>query len=182
MATGSAVISQAVVTTPATETLPIPESAGASPDDTNILQPDQTVGMGDIGRYINSEMTTKEVEDVVDALSRGRKYELLTQHFSPPSHYKFPGTYENGCLRSFRYDYFKNRPWLKYSPHLDAAFCVPCALFVSNRNNKQSLVTKPFRKWARYTSVIVEHAEKSYHRDAMIAACSVALCNNRHTL
>ena len=66
--------------------------------------------------------------------------------------------------------YFKNRPCLKYSPHLDAAFCVPCALFVSNRSNKQSLVTKPFRKWTRYTSVIVEHAEKSYHRDAMIAA------------
>ena len=59
---------------------------------------------------------------------------------------------------------------MKYSPHLDAAFCVPCALFVSNRSNKQSLVTKPFRKWTRYTSVIVEHAEKSYHRDAMIAA------------
>ena len=115
-------------------------------------------------------MTTKEVEDTVIALSRGKKYELLTQHFSPPSHYKFPGTYENGCLRSFRYKYFKNRPWLKYSPHLAAAFCVPCALFVSNRSNKQSLVTKPFRKWTRYTSVIVEHAEKSYHRDAMIAA------------
>ena len=66
--------------------------------------------------------------------------------------------------------YFKNRPWLKYSPHLDDAFCVSCALFVSNRNNKQSPVTKLFRKWARYTSVIVEHAEKSVHRDAMIAA------------
>ena len=81
VATGSAVISQSVVTTPATETLPIPESAGATPDDINILQPDQTVGMGDIGRYINNEMTTKEVEDVVGALSRGKKYELLTQHF-----------------------------------------------------------------------------------------------------
>ena len=158
-----------VVTSPTTESAPVPEGYGTTPDHI-ILQPDKTGGLGDIGRYINSEMTTKEVEDTVIALSRGQKYELLTQHFSPPSHYKFPGTYENGCLRSFNYEYFKNRPWLKYSPHLDAAFCVPCALFVSNRSNKQSLVTKPFGKWTRYTSVIVEHAEKSYHRDAMIAA------------
>ena len=167
----TAVISQSemVVTSPTTESAPVPEGYGTTPDHI-ILQPDKTGDLGDIGRYINSEMTTKEVEDTVIALSRGKKYELLTQHFSPPSHYKFPGTYENGCLRSFRYEYFKNRPWLKYSPHLDAAFCVPCALFVSNRSNKQSLVTKPFRKWTRYTSVIVEHAEKSYHRDAMIAA------------
>ena len=167
----TAVISQSemVVTSPTTESAPVPEGYGTTPDHI-ILQPDKTGGLGDIGRYINSEMTTKEVEDTVIALSRGKKYELLTQHFSPPSHYKFPGTYENGYLRSFRYEYFKNRPWLKYSPHLDAAFCVPCALFVSNRSNKQSLVTKPFRKWTRYTSVIVEHAEKSYHRDAMIAA------------
>lgn len=157
------------MTSPTTESAPVPEGYGTTPDHI-ILQPDKTGGLGDIGRYINSKMTTKEVEDTVIALSRGKKYELLTQHFSPPSHYKFPGTYENGCLRSFRYEYFKNRPWLKYSPHLDAAFCVPCALFVSNRSNKQSLVTKPFRKWTRYTSVIVEHAEKSYHRDAMIAA------------
>lgn len=91
--------------------------------------------LGDIGRYINSEMTTKEVEDTVIALSRGQKYELLTQHFSPPSHYKFPGTYENGCLRSFRYEYFKNRPWLKYSPHLDAVYLVPC-LSVTEVTNK----------------------------------------------
>lgn len=78
--------------------------------------------------------------------------------------------YENGCLHSLHHEYFKNRPWLKYSPHLDAAFCVHCTLFVSDRSNKQSLVTKPFKKWAHYTSAIVEHAEKTYHRDAMIAA------------
>lgn len=46
---------------------------------------------------------------------------------------------------------------------------MPRALFVNDRRNKQSLVTKPFRRWARYTSVIAEHAEKMYHRDAMIA-------------
>ena len=147
----------------------INKNATAAAGDFNI-QPVQTDGFEDIGRYIQAEMSTKEVEDAVRALSRGKKYAILTKHFLPPAHYKFPGTYENGCLRSFRYAYFKNRPWLKYSPHLDAAFCVACALLVNDRSNKQSLVTKPFKKWARYTSVIVEHAEKTYHRDAMIAA------------
>ena len=163
-------INPTVMTSPETESTAVAEGSTTTPAETNILQPDKSGGMADIGQYINAEMTTKEVDNVVKALSRGKKYELLTQHFSPPSHYKFPGTNENGCVRSFRHEYFKNRPWLKYSPHLDAAFCVPCALFVSDRGNKQSLVTKPFRKWARYTSVIVEHAEKSYHRDAMVAA------------
>lgn len=94
----------------------------------------------------------------------------MTQHSSPPHHYKFPQSFDNGCYRSFRWEYIKNRPLLKYSPHLDAAFCVVCALCVNERSYKHSLVTKPFKKWARYTTVIVEHAEKSYHRDAMLAA------------
>ena len=80
----TAVISQSemVVTSPTTESAPVPEGYGTTPDHI-ILQPDKTGGLGDIGRYINSEMTTKEVEDTVIALSRGQKYELLTQHFSP---------------------------------------------------------------------------------------------------
>ena len=87
------------------------------------------------------------------ALSRGKKCELLNNHFSLPAYDTFPRRYENGCSRSFRYEYFKNRkkkfknrPRLKYSPHLDSTFCVPCALLVNNRSNRQSLVTKPFRK------------------------------------
>lgn len=160
---------EAVVRMPISQGTLINKNATAAAGDFNI-QPVETDGFEDIGRYIQAEMSTKEVEDAVRALSRGKKYAILTKHFLPPAHYKFPGTYENGCLRSFRYEYFKNRPWLKYSPQLDAAFCVACALFVNDRSNKQSLVTKPFKKWARYTSVIVEHAEKTYHRDAMIAA------------
>ena len=147
--------------------MPINKTATAAAGDFNI-QPFETDGFEDIGRYIQAEMSTKEVGDAVRALSRGKKYAILTKHFS--STVQVPRNVYYGCLRSFRYGYFKNRPWLKYSPHLDAAFCVPCASCVNDRSNKQSLVTKPFKKWARYTSVIVEHAEKTYHRDAMIAA------------
>ena len=47
---------------------------------------------------------------------------------------------------------------------------MPCALFAADRSNKGALVTIPFNKWARYTNVIVAHAEKQYHRHAMLAA------------
>ena len=67
-------------------------------------------------------------------------------------------------------EYTRNRPWLNYSPRLNGAFSVPYALFVADRSNKGALATIPFNKWARYTNVIVAHAEKQYHRDAMLAA------------
>ena len=67
-------------------------------------------------------------------------------------------------------EYTRNRPWLKYSPRLDGAFCSPCAPFAADSSNKGALVTIPFNKWARYTNLIVAHADKQYHRDAMLAA------------
>ena len=67
-------------------------------------------------------------------------------------------------------EYTRNLPWLKYSPRLDGAFCVSCALFAADRSSKGALVTIPFNKRARYTNVIVAHAEKQYHRDAMLVA------------
>ena len=167
--TAAASQDEAVVRMPISQGTLINKNAAAAAGDFKI-QPVETDGFEDIGRYIQAEMSTKKVGDAVRALSRGKKHAILPKHFLPPAHYKFSGTYENGCLRSFRYKYFKNRPWLKHSPHLDDTFCVPCALFVNDRSNKQSLVTKPFKKWARYTSVVVEDAEKTYHRDAMIAA------------
>ena len=94
----------------------INKNATAAAGDFNI-QPVETDGYEDNGRYIQAEMSTKEVGDAVRALSRGKTYAILTKHFLPSAHCKFPRTYENGCLRSFRYEYFKDRPWLKYSPH-----------------------------------------------------------------
>lgn len=103
-------------------------------------------------------------------MDRGTQYQLLTRYFVPSFDYKFPETYDNGCHRSFRMEYTRNRPWLKYNPRLDGAFCVPCARFAADRSNKGALITIPFNKWVRYTNVIVAHAEKQYHRDAMLAA------------
>ena len=112
---------EAVVRIPISQGTLINKNATAAAGDFNI-QPVETDSFEDIGRYIQAEMSTKEVGDAVRALSRGKKYAILTKHFLPPAHYKFPGTYGNGCLRSFRYEYFKNRPWPKYSPQLDADF------------------------------------------------------------
>ena len=131
---------------------------------------DSENGTADIGRFINATMSNQEVDNVIKSMPRGTKYMLLTQHFDPPYQYKFPQAFDNGCYRSFHWEYTNNRPWLKYSPYLYAAFCVPCALFVNDRSNKHSLVTTPFKKWVRYTDMIVKHAEKPCHRDAMLAA------------
>ena len=55
----------------------------------------------DIGRYIQAEMSTKKVGGVVRALLRGKKYAILTKHFFPPAHYKFPGTMKMAACTLF---------------------------------------------------------------------------------
>ena len=105
---------------------------------------DSENGTADIGRFINAIMSNQAVDNVIKLMPRGTKYKLLTQHFDPPHQYKFLQAFYNGFYRSFQWDYTNNRPWLKYSPYLDAAFCAPCALFANDRSNKHSLVTNPF--------------------------------------
>ena len=105
---------------------------------------DSENGTADFGRFINATMSNQAVDHLVKSMPRGTKYKLLTQHFDPPYQYKFLQAFDNGCYRSFHWDYKNNRPWLKYSPYIDAAFCAPCALLVNDRSNKHSLVTNPF--------------------------------------
>ena len=103
-------------------------------------------------------------------MDRGTKYQLLTRHFVPSFDYKSPETYDKGLPPLLSHGIHTKSPLTQISPRLDGAFCVPCALFAADRSNKEALVTIPFNKWARYTNVIVAHAEKQYHRDAMLAA------------
>jgi hypothetical protein len=115
-------------------------------------------------------MNSDEVFDVVTKLSDGMKYKLLTNHQKPEV---FPKTFQDGCNRRFKEEYYKDRSWLAYSSHLDAAFCVPCVLFArgTDRGSLQALVNVPFRRWSRI-SVIKEHAGKNYHKNAMVASKS----------
>ena len=81
-------------------------------------------------------LTPEQLNRLINAMDSVTKYQLLTRHFLSSFAYKFPETYDNDCHRSFRMEYTRNRPRLKYSPHLDGAFCVPCALFAADRLNK----------------------------------------------
>ena len=63
---------EAVVRMPISQGTLINKNATAAAGDFNI-QPVETDGFEDIGRYIQAEMSTKEVEDAVRALSRGKK-------------------------------------------------------------------------------------------------------------
>ena len=70
---------------PISEGTLINKNATAAAGDLNI-QPVKTTDFGDIGRRIQAETSTKEVGDAVRALSRGKKYAILTKHVLPPAH------------------------------------------------------------------------------------------------
>ena len=59
-----------------------------------------------------------------------------------------------------------------YSPKLDGVFCLPCALFVTDREGKGSLVNGAFNKWTKISDTLVVkkgHATKTYHSNAVAA-------------
>ena len=64
----------------------------------------------------------------------------LSEHFlKPDKSFVFPKT--NG--RSFLRKWFEDYPWLCYSPSLDGAFCLSCALFgdqYSDRNTRVKII------------------------------------------
>ena len=114
-------------------------------------------------------MTIHEVTRVVSDMSDGLKYRMLLHHQKPKD---FPVTNQAGCNRSVLPEWYVDRSWLAYSVELDGAFCIPCALFTKSdkRNQLRSLVNSPLQKWARVSSVIFNHGDKDYHKDAMTLA------------
>ena len=75
------------------------ETAAANQDEAVVRMPisqgtlinkNGTAAAGDFN--IQPVETDGFVGDAVRALSRGKKYAILTKHFLPPAHYKFPGT------------------------------------------------------------------------------------------
>lgn len=90
----------------------------------------------------------------------------MTNHHKPAS---FPESYQDGCNRRFKPNYYDGKPWLVYSANLDAAYCIPCVLFADEpeRHNLQALVNTPFRRWSR-SKIIKDHGGKKYHISAMI--------------
>ncbi|XP_057296257.1 52 kDa repressor of the inhibitor of the protein kinase-like [Hydractinia symbiolongicarpus] len=84
-------------------------------------------------------------------------HNLITNVFVPDKSFIFPK--KSG--RSFRHEWLKTFSWLKYSPTLDGAFCLPCILFshkVANKTSKlQKLLSQPFRHWPAAKNCFKQH-------------------------
>ena len=136
----------------------------------------------DSGVLLNATLSPEEVEARITQFSSGEKYEYLTSHFVPPANYTFPSVYMNGCNREFKSSWLKKYNWLVYSPSLDGVLCLHCALFCDNRKQKGALMNRPFNKWTKISSELVDHANNAYHSRAMSASKLFVDCINKPEL
>ena len=132
--------------------------------------PPPTVTTVDLGNIINALMSPEEVDKAINSLTSGQKYTYLTNHFQPSNEYVFPSVYMNKSNRQFQAEWLKKYPWLVYSPKLDGGFCLPCALFASDRASKGVLVIRPFTRWTKVSDTMKNHAKKDYHQMSLIFA------------
>lgn len=110
--------------------------------------------------------------DLVCLLAINGHFICLLREWSDHSYNFF--TLQHGSNRSFVDRYFRDkqhhtRNWHAYSPKLDGAFCVPCALFVDARIRPQlkGLVNEPIRSWARAPTMLEGHSGLPYHITAV---------------
>ena len=75
-----------------------------------------------------------------------------------------------GCKRRFKLNWLNEMPGLVYSPLLDGAFCLPCAIFVTDRDKYGVLVNKPFRAWHRKSDKLAPHFTMLYHYQSVQAS------------
>ena len=99
----------------------------------------------DVGLFLSGQQPPY----VLQAMTLGQKYHLLKHHFVPSRDYTFPEEYMGGCKRRFKLNWLNEMPGLVYSPLLDGAFCLPCTIFVTDRDKYGLLVNKPFRAWSQ---------------------------------
>ena len=115
--------------------------------------------MNDLGKVINATMTPDEANTALNNLSDAERYNLVTNHVKPSKSFKCPFTYMKGKNRAFQLNWLAKYQWLEYSISLDAAFCRPCALFASFRQNRGQFVTSPFTNWKKFAEKAMEHAK-----------------------
>ncbi|XP_074557570.1 uncharacterized protein LOC141813501 [Curcuma longa] len=68
-----------------------------------------------------------------------------------PKLVEYPRTKIGKQNRRFQYAWFKQFPWLEYSPSKDKAYCFPCFLFENTSNSlaRSALVSEGFNSWKR---------------------------------
>ncbi|KAL6579335.1 hypothetical protein OROMI_009551 [Orobanche minor] len=76
-----------------------------------------------------------------------RRSYILRGPFQPDMEY--PRTKIGDQYRRFKKCWFKQFPWLEYSPHKDAVFCFPCFIFQEKEARYPAFTVDGFRGWNR---------------------------------
>lgn len=116
-------------------------------------------------------------------ISDSEKYNLLKNHWKPPSHYRFPFSLHkvNGkeVKRYLGLQHFENHKWLVLSHLKQGLFCKYCVLFSGDKvgHNKgvtaQKFVSKPvttFSKLFGKDGYLISHENTNYHKQCVQAA------------
>ena len=99
-----------------------------------------------IGRFIEDNLSTSEVTQAIGQLLPGEKYAFLKHHAVPSQSHVYSRSDLGGRNCSFQWSWLSAHPWMVYSEMLDGVFCIACAIFCTNFENKRQLVNHPFRK------------------------------------
>ena len=109
-------------------------------------------------------------------ISDNDKYALLTQHWTPSYAHVFPSHVEHGKKRTFQRAWLSKYNGLVYSPGMNGAICIYCALF-SHGTHDGVLVNKPYTtNYHKSSTVLGEHFHgkdgkgKGYHLSYVEAA------------
>ena len=102
------------------------------------------------------------------SISAQSKYDLLVSHSKPAANYEFP---KRSGGRSFQHHWLLKFPWLAYSKQENGGFCLPRVLFCSSGYHGSDpgvLVSQPLTAFHKVLELFHKHAEKGYHKDAVI--------------
>ena len=69
---------------------------------------------------------------------------MLKYHSVPSRDYNFPEEYMGGCKQRFKLNWLDELPGLIYSPLFDGEFCLPGAIFITDRDKYGVLVNNLF--------------------------------------
>ena len=96
-------------------------------------------------------------------LTNDQKYDLILKCWNPDPSYSFPKTAEGKKMsqRSFRHEWLRIYPWLRYSRMYDGAFCLPCILFGNNSEKLDKLFKSPLILWTSAVSKFAAHQTHS---------------------
>ena len=117
-------------------------------------------------------------------LSNEQKYDFVQKCWNPDALFSFPKTAEgkNMSQRSFRHEWLRIYPWLRYSRMYDGAFCLPCVIFGCNSVKLDKLFKSPLSLWSSAVSKFAAHQSSRMHKHCVqdLQIFKVSMQNQRH--